>query len=125
MASIGCSGDDEPDFYYEALPIESINLPDSFNLNETYTIDFTFTRPTTCHAYDRILIWSDEENRTLAVSSVVLNNTNCEVMTEDNISYQSFEFEVIYNQTYVFNIWKGKDDNNEDIYETYEIPVID
>lgn len=120
---IGCSDDDKITHYYQALPIETISLPSSFTLDETYTIDFSFVRPTTCHTYSNVLLSSEEENRTFAVSSLVVTNAICDDISESNMTSQSFEFKVLFDQVYKFHIWKGKDSNGNDIYETYEIPV--
>jgi hypothetical protein len=120
-----CSLDDSSDNQsFEMLPIESIVLPDEFMLDEIYEIDFTFLRPTNCHGYYDIFINAEDENRTVAVTSIVYENSNCVEITEDNIAEQTFRFRVIYDQTYVFHIWKGVDDLGEDVFETYEIPVV-
>ena len=119
-----CSIDEGESYGYEILPIESIDLPHEFVLNETYDIDFTFLRPTNCHWYYDIFISAEDENRTVGVTSIVYENSNCIEMNEDNIAEQTFRFRVIYNQTYVFHIWKGTDVNGEDVYEVYEVPVV-
>ena len=121
---ISCSNDDGPKYSFEALPIESIDLPASFTLNESYAIDFTFLRPTDCHAYNGLLFDADEENRTIAVYSKIVPNSNCMDLTEDNIATQSFDFTVLYDQTYKFHIWKGKNSTGEDIYDIIEVPVV-
>jgi len=109
---------------YVVLPIESIQLPSEFVLNEEYDIDFTFIRPTDCHAYQDVFVIAENETRTLAVTSIVYVNPSCEVLTENNVAAQSFKFRVLYNQTYVFRIWKGADDLGEEIYEVIEVPVV-
>jgi hypothetical protein len=120
-----CSLDDSSDNQsFEMLPIESITLPDEFVLDEVYDIDFTFIRPTNCHGYYDIFINAEDENRTVGVTSVVYENSNCIEINEDNIAEQTFRFQVIYDQTYVFHIWKGVDVDGEDIYEVYEVPVV-
>ena len=122
ISHLSCTSDDNYT-QYEILAIDNIDLPESFSLNETYTINYTFKRPTSCHAFYETLLQSFEENRSLAVSSVVLPNNNCIDLSEDNASFQSFEFKVLYDQTYKFNIWKGRNTSGEDVYETIEVPV--
>ncbi len=125
IALTGCSlGDDEEKYHYEVLPIESIVFPDEFVLGEVYTIDFTYLQPTSCHGYYNIYINAENENRTLAVTSIVFNDNNCEQLTQNNEVLQSFDFKVLYDQTYRFHIWKGVDDLGEDIYEVIEVPTI-
>lgn len=120
----GCSVDDGDSYSYEMLPIESIDLPNEFILNETYDIDFTFIRPTNCHGYHGIFINSEEENRIVGVTSIIYDNSNCMELTADNIASQSFRFQVLYDQIYVFHIWKGVDEFGDDIFETIEVPVV-
>jgi len=122
---LSCNLDDgASDTSYEMLPIESIQLPSEFVLHEEYDIDFTFIRPTNCHAYQNVFSVAENETRTLAVKSIVYANPNCEAITENNIATQSFKFTVLYNQIYVFRIWKGADEFGEGIYEVVEVPVI-
>jgi len=119
-----CSLDDDSiQRHFEVLPIESINLPQEFTLNETYTFEFTFIRPTNCYGYNNIINVAENENRTLAVNAIVFENNDCTPTTIDNISTQEFEFKVIYDQVYKFHIWKGKDAQGNDIYDDIEIPV--
>lgn len=106
------------------LPIESIQLPSEFVLNEEYDIPFTFVRPTDCHSYENIFVIAENETRTIAVKSVVYINPNCVALTENNIAEQSFKFKVLYDQTYVFRIWKGIDESGGEIYEEVAVPVI-
>lgn len=120
-----CSIDDSNDNQsFEILPIEEITFPDEFVLNQIYDIDFTFIRPTNCHGYYNILINAEAENRTVGVTSIVYENSNCIEITENNIAEQSFRFAVLYDQTYVFHIWKGVDASGEDIFDIYEVPVV-
>lgn len=116
--------DDSIESHFEILPIESINLPQQFILGETYTIEFTFIRPTNCHAYDHIINMIENENRTFSVKSVVFEQNNCTNLTTNNIATQSIEFKVTHDQTYLFHIWKGKDSQGIDIYDDYSIPVV-
>jgi len=122
---LSCNLDDEASATsYVMLPIESIQLPSEFVLYEEYDIDFTFIHPTDCHVYQNIFAMAENETRTLAVKSVVYINPSCEIITENNITAQSFRFKVLYNQIYVFRIWKGTDELGEEIYEEIEVPVI-
>lgn len=122
---VSCVEDDSnEDLYFENLPIESISFPNEFELNEVYEIDFTFLRPTSCHGYYDIVMEAENESRTINVKSLVYKSETCSELAEDNSSEQSFIFNVIYNQTYVFHVWKGVDANGDDIYEDYQVPVV-
>lgn len=119
-----CSVDEGDSYVHEILPVESIDLPHEFVLNETYFIDFTFRLPTSCHDFYDILVTTDNENRTVGVMSAVYDRSNCQEMGEENLYTSTFRFDVIYDQNYVFHIWKGKDNLGEDIYETIIVPIV-
>ena len=120
-----CSIDDDiPKQHYEMLPIENISFPNEFILNNTYTIEFSFVKPTDCYAYNNMIIIKEGPNRTLGVNTVVFEKNNCTSLTSNNTVLQYFEFKVIYDQVYHFHIWKGKDAQGNDIYDDYNIPVI-
>lgn len=121
---LSCSVDEGVGTSYVLLPIESIQLPDEFSLNEEYEIPFVFKRPTNCHGYYDVFLKVDNEIRILGVQSIVYENPNCEVLTEDNDTSQSFIFKVLYDQIYVFRIWKGVNEFGEEIYEEIEVPVV-
>ena len=53
---LSCSTDEREEMSYVVLPIESIQLPDEFTLNEQYEIPFVFKRPTNCHGYYDIFL---------------------------------------------------------------------
>jgi len=120
-----CSIDDDtPQQHFEMLPVESISFPNEFVLNNTYTIEFTFLRPTNCHAYNNMVIIKEGANRTLGVNALVFENDNCAPLTTNASALQHFEFKVIYDQVYHFHVWKGKDAQGNDVYDDYDIPVI-
>lgn len=122
----GCSLDDEGNqVTFDVLPFESIELPESFTLNEIYTIPFTFYRPTDCHAYNAVIFSPNENERTLAVSCFLVNSSCTDYVVPDGLAEQTFDFVVMYDYTYVFNVWKGKDEQGNDVYETIEVPVTD
>ena len=43
--------DDGIDYTLDILPIESVDIPDTFTLGETYPITVSYFRPSTCHAF--------------------------------------------------------------------------
>ena len=127
---LSCSvGDDDGDngldgITFEFLPIENVELPESFELHETYQIAVTYFRPSSCHSFNDFYFQSHENERTIAVINQVINSPSCEDFM-DNLVEVSFNFVAKYPQTYVFKIWKGLDDNDNDLYHVVEIPVIE
>lgn len=120
-----CSNnDDYLDYYFEFMPIESISIPEEFILGQVYTISYTYYRPTSCHGFHDLYYYAENNQRTVAVINIVFEDTNCEVLT-DELLERSFNFKPLDYQTYLFKFWQGEDENGEDIYLTYEIPVVE
>ena len=60
----------------------------------------------------------------MAVVNVVYDNSNCEDLENSSIE-RTFNFSAIYDQVYIFRFWQGEDENGEDVYLIYEIPVVE
>lgn len=116
--------DDAPQYRLELLPIESVELPSEFQIGNTYSITLRYIKPTTCHIYDGIYFEKDLNIRTFAVRSAVLLGGNC-LSTDNEVVEQTFDFYVTSNGSYIFKFWHGTDENGEEIYLEYEIPVTD
>ena len=55
-----------------------------------------------------------------------MNQSNClEISAEEPSLEATLNFSVVYNETYLFRFYKGKDENGEDIFEEVEVPVTD
>lgn len=119
-----CStSDDSLVTYQDPMPIETVNIPDEFILDETYEITLNYIRPTTCHAFNGILYKKYNNERTVVVIGTVFqSNGNCtELETELEAS---FNFKPTETGSYIFKFWQGKDENDEDIYLIIEVPVL-
>lgn len=114
--------DDGIKFHYELLPIESVVIPDSFEMGETYPITIKYFRPTTCHAFDGFYYDKNLNIRTVAVRNAVVQKDNCTELTNSLIE-QTLNFYVTNNGSYIFKFWQGKNDAGEDVFLEYEIPV--
>lgn len=114
--------DDGIKFHYELLPIESVVIPDSFEIGETYPITIKYFRPTTCHAFDGFYYDKNLNIRTVAVRNAVVQKDNCTELTNSLIE-QTLNFYVTNNGSYIFKFWQGKNDAGEDVFLEYEIPV--
>jgi uncharacterized Rmd1/YagE family protein len=128
VAFWSCSLDDSnsEDFYSEVLPIESVSLPDEFQYGETYEINYTYLRPSTCHAFRDLYYISEGNTRTIAVINYVFSsNTNCEPLIDGRVE-KTFNFHVIQETgTYIFKFWQGEDENGEDTYLVFEVPIVE
>ena len=120
-----CSVDDDVnDFYYEILPVESVEIPEEFVLGQTYEITVTYLRPTTCHVFNNFYYDSELNQRTVAVVTSVYQNKDCLVLIDEEVE-ATFNFMVNSNGTYVFKFWQGEDENGNDLYYIVEVPVVE
>jgi len=126
---LSCSLDNstEEEFFFEILPIESVTLPSEMRYQESYTINYTYFKPSTCHIFNDLYYLSEGNFRTIAVINTVLNEVNnvvCQPLT-DELEERSFTFFCSNNSgSYVFKFWKGKDENGEDVYTFVEVPIV-
>ena len=120
-----CSiNDDGTNFSFEVLPVESVDIPDEFELGEIYPITISYLRPSTCHAFKEFYYLKENNERTVAPINYVFENNNCDDL-EDDLTEATFDFIVTSNGSYIFKFWQGEDTNGEDQYLTIEVPVIE
>lgn len=120
-----CSVDDNiADFQFEFIPVEGVEIPEEFNFGETYIINVMYKRPTTCHSFNNFQYIQGEDNlRTIAVINFVTSGNNCEALDND-VQTETFNFNVLDTEPYRFRFWQGRDDNGQDVYLVYDVPVI-
>ena len=123
VMSCDVGGDDSLNYYYETLPIESVNMPDEFTFGYTYEIEMTYLRPTDCHQFNDFYYLSDESQRTIAIITTVFTDLTCTPFDYE-LEEVSFNFQVNSHDSYTFRFWLGEDDNGNDTYHVVEIPVV-
>lgn len=122
--SCNIEDDDYVNIESEFIPIENVELPLSFELGETYQIKVFYYRPTSCHVFHDFFYNADGVERTVAVVNLVYDLDDCENLNNELVE-RSFNFSALYNQVYTFKFWQGEDENGEDIYLIYEVPVLE
>jgi hypothetical protein len=111
-------------YRYEFLPVESYDFPDHFIFGQTYTLNFYYRKPTTCHNYSGFYFETDENTRTVAIHSLVLNSANCQPIADDAPpSIAPMSFRVVQHGQYIFKLYKGKDNDENIIYEEVIVQV--
>jgi hypothetical protein len=121
FASCTDNDNDNQTFHYEILPIEEATIPSSFEWNETYDITLKFNLPNGCHHFHSLYYKYDDNERIVAVYSIVENNVAC---TEALIQKEhTFQVKATQEDAYTFKIWKGLDDNDDDIFDEVIVPV--
>lgn len=119
-----CSIDDASTVSIELLPVESVDIPDAFELGEIYPITVAYFRPSTCHFFKEFYYVRENNTRTVAPINYCYGNDDCEPL-EDELVEVSFDFLVTSNGSYIFEFWQGKDDAGESQYLTIEVPVVE
>lgn len=123
MASCSLDDDNTQRPTYETLAIDSVEMPEEFQLGEIYEIKLTYTKPSDCYFFYDYYFAIDGNQRTVAIVDTVYENDNCS--TEPVEEEISFNFEVRYTGTYVFRFWQGRDENGTDNYYIIEVPVVE
>lgn len=122
---VSCSvNNDEPNFHYELLPIQEVEIPSEFVMGETYQIKMWYYRPSTCHSFGGFYYEKNLNERTIAIQNTVQEESTCTTLT-DELVYATLDFYVTNNGSYVFKFWQGVDDNLEDVFYEVEVPVVD
>jgi hypothetical protein len=120
-----CSVTDEGDkFSFENVAIESVIVPDHFDLGLEHEIVVNYFRPTSCHIYDGINFDKDLNVRIISVRNSVFEGPSCAPLDEVLVT-QTFNFKATNNGSYIFKFWNGLDTNGQSVYLEYEIPVVD
>lgn len=121
----GCSlDDDSPNFHFTLLRIDSVDLPESFELNETYRITVDYILPDGCTFFDRFNI-TDGDTTVRNVVAVGATRTDLEACTTAIVEGQAFfNFVVIYDQPYTFRFYQGEDSDGEPQFLEVVVPVI-
>ena len=116
-------GDDGPNFHFVPLQVASVDIPETFDLNETYRIEVTYLIPDGCTYYEGFDFEKDElTTRTVVVvGSKRTDQDACTQAVEERTA--GFDFLVLHDQTYLFKFWQGEDANGEQQYLEIEVPV--
>ncbi|MDA9069514.1 hypothetical protein N8258_00655 [Algibacter sp.] len=124
MLFASCSADDDStSFSFEVLPVESVDIPDEFELGETYPITVSYLRPSTCHGFKEFYYLKENNERTVAPITYIFDNNDRETL-EDNLVEATFNFIVTSNGSYIFKFWQGEDTDGETQYLIIEVPVV-
>ncbi len=104
-------------------PTLSVDLPDSFEFNQSYNIEIIYKRPTNCHTFSGLDV---ARNANVIVIGVVTSystgNTNC--LGSGNLEASAtINFVAERDDFYIFKFWQGKNAAGRDEFLTVEVPV--
>ncbi|MEM9077845.1 MAG: hypothetical protein AAGC43_12435 [Bacteroidota bacterium] len=117
--------DDEQNFHFTTLSVIEANLPESFQLNQTYDIEVTYLRPDSCTFFEGfdVAIVSETERSVSVIGSVFTDDEVCTQLAEEITG--SFRFNVIFTGTYTFRFFTGLDDSGDATFIEYTVPVVE
>ncbi len=120
---MGCNNDDDGvSFHYEALKIIRAEVPEEFELYQVYDISVVMLRPDDCTLIDGFDITKPAlTTRDVVAIGTVLEKNEC-TDTNQEVT-QSFRFEVLYQNDYLFRFYTGEDPNGDPQYIELEVPV--
>ena len=120
-----CSVDDDSvKFSFEVLPVDSVEIPDEFELGETYPITVSYSKPSTCHSFKEFYYLKENNQRTVAAINYVFENNECADL-QNAMEEETFNFIVTSNGSYIFKFWQGENNEDEDQYLIIEVPVVE
>jgi hypothetical protein len=124
FSTSSCSLDDDgANFYFEPIQVIEANFPDSFEVGQVYEIEVTGMVPDGCtqfHSFE--FARPSLTDRDVVMYGITYNNINCTQAIEEVTA--TFNFEVLYEETYYFKFWTGTDSQGNNTYLEYEIPVV-
>lgn len=114
--------DDRVNFRFVPLQIVSADLPESFDLNDTYEIKVTYVRPSGCFFFEGFDITKESTTtrNVVAIGSEFYEET-CTLAIEELEA--TFDFICLYDEPYLFKFWNGEDENGVDQFIEIEVPV--
>lgn len=121
FTSCSIENDNPPNFYVEIMPIQSVDVPESFVHGETYEISVTYNRPNSCYEFNDFIYSIQQNERTVAVVNTVYTDIDCTNLSEPVTV--SFDFVVVSTETYLFKFYQGADSQGQDQYLLIEVPV--
>ena len=121
---ISCSTDiDETKRHYELVAIQNVIIPDTLYFGDENIITVEYLQISNCHEFDGFLYQKSENTRTIAVQNSVIENPNCQTVT-NVVKSENINFIPSSTGLYTFKFWQGKDANGENIFLEIQREVV-
>lgn len=126
LLNSGCDvSDDGAKYHFVPLQITAVDMPESFQLNETYNISVTYLRPNECTGFQGFDVISDESEdhtiRQVVAIGAEFEESPCEEINEE--LQANFQFICLYSKPYIFRFYTGEDEAGEPQYLEVEVAV--
>ena len=118
-----CDIDDDVNYHFEALQVKSVEMPEAFDYGEIYNIKVTYFRPNNCTFFEGFDVVKEDltTRKVVTIGTVIEDEEECTGSGEDLVA--TFNFEVLYEEPYIFRYWTGEDANGEPTYLEITVPV--
>ena len=118
-----CDIDDDVNYHFEALQVKSVEMPEAFDYGEIYKIKVTYFRPNNCTFFEGFDVVKEAltTRKVVTIGTVIEDEEECTGSGEDLVA--TFNFEVLYDEPYLFRYWTGEDANGEPTYLEITVPV--
>ena len=126
LLNAGCDiSDDGAKYFFVPLQITAVDVPESFQLNETYEIGVTYLRPNGCTGFQGFDVVSEESEahtvRQVVAIGAEFQESSCEELNEE--LQTTFQFICLYSKPYLFRFYTGEDEAGDPQYLDVEVPV--
>lgn len=119
----GCDvGDDGMSYHFVTLQIVDVDVPEAFELNETYEIGVTYLRPNGCTTFEGFDVTSEGTTvRRVVAVGAEFPEENCSAPGGE--AQTSFRFTCLYYDTYLFRFYTGNNEAGSPEFIEVEVPV--
>lgn len=118
----GCELDSGENFHFVNLEVASATFPETFIRGNTHEIVVSYRRPDDCTFFEGFdVLTPDSNTRNVVAIGSVLTNDDCNT-TDDQVEATLY-FTVLYDETYLFRFYSGRDSAEQPIYLEYEVEV--
>lgn len=124
--TVSCALDEpDPNFNAAFLPVVSVDVPQSMQPGHRYSFKLYYNRPSECYYYNGFSTQQNGNDFKVAVSSIVLENNNCEPLLHTEAEVAVFDFECPQSsfQEFTFHFYSGQSATGEDQYVDVTVPV--
>ena len=120
----GCdNSDDGAKYYFVPLQITAVEVPEFFQLNETYEIGVTYLRPDSCTGFQGFDVGSEESEahtiRQVVAIGAEFQESSCEELNEE--LQTTFQFICLYSKPYLFRFYTGDGEAGDPQYLEVEV----
>lgn len=112
---------DNNNYRLKLLTIDESTVPQNFTFKNVDTISVKYTLPNGCHHFHSLYYQFQDTTRIIAIRAIENLDQTC---TEGSFQKElKIPIKVLQQKDYVFKFWKGKDNDDKDVFEEKVVPV--